>query len=184
MLTLGLTVAGYSCKEVYTPKPRTYVRIDFPGKEYLLYDAEEPYRFEYPAYARVAPDPSGKNNPHWLNIEFPALNGSIYLSYMKIQNNLDGLIEDSRGFVYKHAIKAEQIPESRIAFNERRVYGILYDIKGNAASAVQFFVTDSTHHFLRGALYFNTQPDIDSLSPVIDFVRDDIVHFINTVEWK
>ncbi len=184
LLLLGLIVFSYSCKEVYTPKPRTYLRIDFPEKEYLVYDAKEPYRFEYPVYGKVVPDPSEKKNPYWLNIEFPSLNGSIYLSYMKIDNNLDRLIEDSRGFVYKHTIKAEQIPESRVVDNGREVYGILYDIKGNAASAVQFFVTDSTRHFLRGALYFNTQPDKDSLSPVINFVREDIVHFIHTLQWK
>ena len=173
-----------SCREVYTPKPRTYMRIDFPEKDYLLYDSGEPYRFEYPVYGKVVPDPSEKQNPYWLNIEFPSLNGSIYLSYMKINGNLDKYVEDSRGFVYKHSIKAEQIPESAVYDKDRNVYGILYDIKGNTASAVQFFLTDSTRHFLRGALYFNTQPDKDSLSPVINFVREDIVHLINTLQWK
>jgi len=182
--SLILVITGNSCRKAYTPRPRTYVRIDFPEKEYILYDSTAPYCFEYPIYANVVPDLSGKKNPYWFNVIFPSLNGRIYLSYMNINNDLDDLIRDSREFVYKHTIKADQISENPVYDNERNIYGILYDIKGNTASSVQFFVTDSTRHFLRGALYFNTQPDKDSLSPVIQFVREDIIHLINTLGWK
>ena len=173
-----------SCKKSFTPKPRGYSRIDFPEKSYVLYDSAEPYRFEYPVYAEIVPDKSAIAEPYWINIDFPEMNGTVYLSYKNVNGNLDQYVEDSRNFVYKHVIKAEQIPETQINDMKNRVYGIFYDIKGNAASSVQFFLTDSTNHFLRGALYFNTQPDKDSLAPVIHFVREDIIHMIKTFEWK
>jgi gliding motility-associated lipoprotein GldD len=114
----------------------------------------------------------------------PAFNGTIYLSYKKINQNLPDLIEDSRNLAYKHSIKADAIDESLIRDPERNVYGIIYDLKGNTASSIQFFVSDSTNHFLRGSLYFNTQPDKDSLAPVIRFVREDVIHLINTIKWN
>jgi gliding motility-associated lipoprotein GldD len=183
-LIIILMATGFSCSPNYTPKPKGYPRIVLPDKSYGLYDSVVPFRFEYPKYAEVLPNRSQNAEPYWLNIEFPELNGTIYLSYKPIQNNLNLFIEDSRTFVYKHVMKADEIPETPINIPENKVYGIFYDIKGNAASAVQFFLTDSTRHFVRGSLYFNAQPDKDSLSPVIEFVREDIIHLINTFQWK
>lgn len=183
-LPLTIIILAISCSEKYTPKPRGYPRIVFPEKVYIVHDSIEPYVFEYPNYAKVVPDNSPNSEKYWLNIEFTSLNGTIYLSYKEINRNLESYIADSRNFVYKHTIKADQIPETPVNKPERKVFGILYDIKGNTASSVQFFLTDSSRHFIRGSLYFNTQPDKDSLAPVIDFVREDIVHFINTLQWK
>ena len=184
LLIFFFLISGFSCRENYTPKPRGYPRIDFPEKDYIRYDSSMAFSFYYPVYAEVVPDRSVNAEPGWLNINFKEMNGTIYLSYKTIKENLDKYIEDSRNFVYKHAIKAEQIPEIPFSRPESKVYGILYDIKGNAASSVQFFITDSTRHFVRGSLYFDTQPDKDSLAPVIQFVREDIVHMINTFQWK
>lgn len=172
-----------SCKEDYTPKPKDYVRIDFPEKNYLKYDCSQGYSFEYPAYARITGDSTLKH-PEWLNIEYPQFAGRIYLSHIKINGNPGIHADESRDLVYKHTIKAESIDENLINLPEKKVYGIFYEIKGNAASSVQFFVTDSTKNFLRGSLYFNTQPNQDSLAPVINFVRQDIEHFIKSIEWK
>jgi gliding motility-associated lipoprotein GldD len=183
-LILFLMASGFACTPNYSPKPKGYPRIVFPDKEYLLYDSLAPFTFEYPEYAEVVPNSSQKAEPYWLNIEFPELYGTIYLSYKPIKNNLNLFIEDSRTFVYKHVMKADDIPETPFNIREKNVYGIFYDIKGNAASAVQFYLTDSTRHFVRGSLYFNAQPDKDSLSPVIEFVREDIIHMINTFQWK
>ena len=181
---LLLILSGVGCRKSYTPLPRGYYRIDFPEKSYLPYEADCPYRFEYPAYAKVLPDESQNAGPYWINIEFPDVNGTVYISYKMINGNLNKYIEDSRSLVYKHVIKAEEIPETPIVNKEENIYGIFYDIKGNTASSVQFFLTDSTRHFLRGSLYFRTQPDKDSLAPVINFVREDILHLINTFQWK
>lgn len=172
-----------SCNETYTPKPRGYIRVDYPVKQYTLYNSSRGFRFEYPVYARITGDSSVKH-PDWLNIEFPGFDGKIYLSYLKINGNPGVFADESRDLAYKHTIKAESISENLINFPESKVYGILYDIRGNAASSVQFFVTDSLRNFLRGSLYFNTQPNQDSLAPVISFIRQDIDHMIKTLEWK
>lgn len=173
-----------SCKENYTPKPIGYYRIDFPEKKYNLYKSNCPYSFEYPVYAKVLNDSLRGTEPCWINITFPEYNGKLHLSYKKITNNLAEYIEDSRKFAYKHSIKADIIDETSIVNEKRKVYGIVYDIKGNAASSVQFFLTDSTSQFIRGALYFETRPNSDSLAPVISFFRKDVMHFIETFQWK
>jgi len=172
------------CRNSYSPKPMGYPRVDFPEKNYVLYDAAGPYSFEYPAYARIEADQDPNSEPWWINIRFPSLNGTIHISYKAVQNNLETYIEDSRTLVYKHATKAENIEETPVIDPENKRYGILYDLSGNVASGVQFFLTDSTTHFLRGSLYFNSTPNKDSLYPVIRFVRDDIIHLIETTRWK
>ncbi len=131
-----------------------------------------------------SPIPHRNAEPYWYNILFPSLNATIYLSYKPVHHNLQKFIEDSRTLVYKHTIKAEAINESLIRNDSSDVYGIFYDLKGNTASSLQFFVTDSTAHFLRGSLYFNAEPNKDSLAPVIRFIRQDVEHLINTLHWK
>jgi gliding motility-associated lipoprotein GldD len=176
-------LSGLSCNHTYTPKPTGYPRVDFPEKTYRLYEESAPYKFEIPSYAKVERKLQ-QNASWWINILLPDLNGTIHISYKKIDNNLDEYIKDSRTLVYKHSAKSEGIEETPFYEEQDKRYGILYDLKGNVASAVQFFITDSTTHFLRGSLYFNTQPNRDSLNPVINFVREDIVHLIETTSWN
>jgi gliding motility-associated lipoprotein GldD len=181
-LTVLLTTTG--CQRTYTPKPEGYLRIDFPEKTYRLFDSAYPYSFEYPVYAYVVPDTDRFSEPYWVNIDFPRFDGKIHISYKQVRNNLDRFTEDSRTLAYKHSIKADAIKETLYGNDSSHVYGILYEIKGNAASSLQFFVTDSTRNFLRGSLYFNVQPNKDSLAPVISFFRDDIIRLMETVRWK
>lgn len=176
-------ITAFSCRENYTPKPKAYIRIDYPEKKYISYQSPQGYSFEYPLYAKVSIDSAGIH-PGWLNIDFPQFDGTIYLSYINIKGDPGEHADESRDLVYKHTIKAESIQESLINLPEKKVYGIFYDIKGNAASSVQFFVTDSVRNFLRGSLYFNAQPNQDSLGPVVHFIRQDIDHLIKSLEWK
>ncbi|WP_443657968.1 gliding motility lipoprotein GldD [Chitinophaga sedimenti] len=120
-----------------------------------------------------------------MNLEIPEFNSKIYLSYKTIggKNNLDQLVNDAFRLTYKHTYKAEYINERDIT-TENRVYGLYYDVGGNAASAKQFFVTDSTHHFLRGALYFYAPPNADSLAPVVQFLQADMEHLVGTLKWR
>jgi len=171
-----------ACGNNYTPKPRGYFRIDLPLKDYKQYTSSCPYTFEYPAYTVVVT--TNKDEPCWLNIYYPKLDATIHLSYKEVEGNLSLLLEDTRTFVYKHTIKADAIEENLYSNAGKDVHGILYEIKGNAASAIQFYITDSTKHFIRGALYFNALPNKDSLAPVIEFVHQDILHLIETTEWK
>jgi gliding motility-associated lipoprotein GldD len=172
------------CKRPYSPKPAGYLRIDFPEKEYQIYNSSCPYTFEYPLYGKIVADTSRFAEPCWINIEFPRFGGKIHISYKPVRNNINVYIEDSRTLAYKHTVKADAINETLFTSDEKKVYGLLYQIKGDAASSVQFYLTDSTRHFLRGSLYFNVQPNADSLAPVIDFFMEDIKHLVETLEWK
>ena len=179
-----------ACQEAYTPKPKGYFRILFPEHTYKLYDSEFcPFSFEYPTYASISRDTvfldTVPENPCWMDINFPDFNGIIYMSYKEISvtRGLAQLIEDAHVLTFKHTVKASGIDES-IINSQNHVYGLYYNIEGNAASNIQFFVTDSIKHFIRGSLYFNNVPNVDSLGPVIHFVEKDIRHMISTLKWK
>lgn len=174
-----------SCRQDYSPKPRGYFRIDLPEKLYVRFDSTYPYTFEYPVYARVVPDNRATSEPYWINIDFPRFQGRIYISYKPVKSNLNEYLEDARTFVVKHIPKAEAIDDTLIYRPEDRVFGLLYYIQGSqAASPCQFFMTDSSAHFIRGALYFNVEPNNDSLAPVLTFIEQDIRHLVNTFRWK
>lgn len=177
-----------SCEDeddkIYSPKPRGYFKIDFPEKKYISFDTTCPYRFEIPAYATISNDKHKNAEPCWYNISFPKFGATIHLSYKPVNNDLNVFLEDSRNFAIRHQIKATGLDESLVIRDSAKVYGLVYDIAGNTASSVQFYLTDSTHHFLRGALYFDAVPNIDSLKIVIDFLREDILHLVKTCEWK
>lgn len=144
-----------------------------------------PFTFEYPSYGKLSFSADNKEDPGWFDIEFPRYKARIYLTYKHINNNFDGLMEQTYKMnVKNHISKADAIDEKVFNNQEEKVYGILYDLKGNTASAVQFYVTDSIKHYLRGSLYFSAEPDADSLAPVIGFFREDIIHMIETVKWK
>ena len=183
-LIIVLIISFLSCRENNVPKPRGFMKIEYPDKSYALFDTNAPFRFEYPEYAKVVPDTSPSAEKYWYNLVFKPFDATIYLSYKKVQNNLDDFIEDSRTLVYKHSIKAEAIDERIIRQPENEVYGLLYDLSGNTASSLQFFVTDSSQHFLRGSLYFNTTPKKDSLAPIIQFIRKDVIHMLETFKWR
>ena len=173
-----------SCNHSYTPKPTGYLKIDFPEKSYRLYSDQEFYQFEIPEYATVEIVSGPRAEGRWVNVVIPQLNGKIHLSYKPVDDQLNAYITDSRELVYKHTVKAHGIEETPFIHRDQNRFGMVYDLKGDVASAVQFFITDSTDHFLRGSLYFNCRPNRDSLNPVIKFLREDIIHMIETTQWK
>ncbi len=173
------------CDEDYIPKQRAYFRITLPEKKYHKYDvAGCPFYFDIPDYSKVNPDTDRNAEPCWYNIEFPMFKGTLYLSYKPVHGNLKKYIEDSRTLSMKHISRASGMHEEEIYNQEKKVYGVYYDVKGNAASSVQFYLTDSTSHFLRGALYFYAPPNPDSLAPVLSFVKEDVKYFLGTFSWK
>lgn len=175
-----------SCGNDYSPKPRGYFKIDLPEKKYQTYLAECPFSFDFPVYAEVQPDSSRESKPCWMNVNYPQFNGRIHLSYQSVtsEKQFNQLIEDARTFAFKHTVKATAIDEAMISYPEKKVYGIYYSIEGNTASSLQFFLTDSTKHYLRGALYFNEQPRLDSIQPVLNFIKKDIDLMIRSFKWK
>lgn len=187
-LTFYFLLALASCNSEYTPKPRGYFRIDFPEHAYQDFNqAGFPYSFQYPVYGNIVRDTAffgdKPENPYWINIEFPRFHARIYISYKQVENNFDKLREDAYKMTYKHTYKASSIEDSVIS-TRLGVHGIFFNVGGNAATAKQFFVSDSTKHFLRGALYFDTTPNSDSLSIVNTFLQEDMNHLISTLQWK
>ncbi len=174
-----------SCRGDYSPKPRGYFKIDLPEKQYQTFSSECPYSFDYPVYASVLPDTKSDAMPCWLDVSYPQFNGKIHLSYQPVHSpqQFNQLIEDARTFAFKHTVKATAIDEGIISYPEKKVYGIYYSIDGNTASSVQFFLTDSTKNYIRGALYFNEQPRLDSIQPVLDFIKKDIDVMIKSFKW-
>ena len=177
-----------ACKENYSAKPRAYFRIDLPEREYVTLEGDYPYRFDIPAYARIESYKGAladsDTTRYWINIGFPQFRCRIHITYKQVLNNLPKLIEDAHTFAFKHSIKADAINQKEFSNTDSHVYGILFDIKGNTASSVQFYLTDSTRHFLRGALYFDNEPNKDSIAPVNDFLRQDIERLIETLTWN
>ena len=180
-LCLLLAATLFSCQPNYVPKPSAYYRIDFPEKEYRLYDSICPFTFEYPVYGRLVSRP---DSACWLDITFPGYKATIHLTYMKI-SDFDLFIEENQKMIYSGiAQKADAVLLHEYVIPEQKIYGTIYDIKGNAASSVQFFATDTVKNLLRGSLYFSTKPNQDSLAPVIAFFREDMIHLIESIHWK
>lgn len=188
---LSILLLPAACNQSFTPKPRGYFDIQFPKREYRVFDMPGyPYTFEYPVYANVVKDTlffgEKTENPYWINIDFPSLNGKIYVSYKEIgpgENSFRKLVDDAFKMTYKHTYKAEYIEEKNIT-TPNHISGLFYDVGGNAASAKQFYATDSVRHFLRGALYFDATPNADSLAPVHQFLQEDMWHMVETLKWK
>lgn len=184
ILLVVIILALFSCQETYYPRSHGYLRIDFPEKEYKIFNDNYPYTFEMPVYSEIKADKSRGAEKYWSDWNFPQYNATVYLSYKNVENNLDDFEEDTRELAYKHTIKADEINQVIWNNKEKKVYGILYDIKGDVASQVQFYLTDSTKHFLRGAFYFNCVPNKDSLAPSLKYLRKDIDKMIETFKWK
>jgi gliding motility-associated lipoprotein GldD len=184
-----ISVLLLSCNSPYSPKPTGYFKIDFPEKKYQSFNrAGYPYTFEYPSYANVVKDSTffgdSTENPWWVNIEFPQFSARIYLSYKVIgEYKLDKLLNDAFDLTNKHTVKATYIDDSLMNVSEN-VHGMYFKVEGNVATGNQFFLTDSTKNFLRGALYFDATPNEDSLRPVNRFLVEDMKHLINTFRWK
>ena len=187
LVALAIVLIPVSCDREanYLPKPRGYFRIDLPEKGYTKVDTIERYSFECPQYALVTPDPYSPNEKNWINIEMPTFKGSIHLTHKIINDNLGEYLEDVHTMVVKHLQKANGVRDSLIVNEERQVYGMFIEMDGKGvATPMQFYLTDSTQNFVRGALYFNFLPNNDSMQPVINFIREDIDHMIKTFEWK
>lgn len=173
-----------SDEDTLLPKPRGYFRIDLPEKKYKPFNSDCPFTFEAPTYAFIHRDEAKNAEPCWLNIDFPRFKGRVHISYKQVDNNLRTYMEDARSLAAKHQLKASAISEMVIKHDSLKVYGLVYDIEGNAASSLQFYLTDSTENFLRGALYFIAPPNSDSLAPVVEFIRKDVFRLIDTFHWK
>jgi len=184
ILLIKLTLFFMACGQSYTPKPYGYFRVFLPPHEYQILENEKlPFSFEYSKIATIV-ERTQVHEKYWFDLIYPQFNVALHVSYKPIKGNFRELTEDARTFVYKHSIKADNISE--LAFNnaEKNIHGILYDLKGNTASNLQFTLTDSTRHFLRGALYFDNVPNKDSIAPMVNYIRKDMVRLMESFSWK
>lgn len=181
-LLILLTLVTFACEEEtdYYPKPRGYMRLDFPERIYSNYSDDNcPFSFDVPEYFNLI-DKTECNK----DIMMERFNATLFLTYLPIDSNLIMNVEYSRKLVYDHSIKADAIEEIPLIDPTRKAYGLKYNIKGDAASPCQFYVTDSVNHFLRGALYFNVKPNYDSIKTSLDYVVEDIDKILETVRWN
>lgn len=172
-----------SCGDEVQPKPDAYLALEYPDAEYSDFSNENcPYSFEKNEIATVKPSRVGNNC--WINIEYSDLKGTIFITYQPVKRNLDSLLTDAQKLPLQHTIKADAIKESVYTNDFNRTYGIFYEVMGDAASQAQFYLTDSTDHFLTGSVYFEAQPNYDSILPAAAYLKEDIRHLMETVEWK
>lgn len=184
ILTL-VVLACMACNRVSTPRPYGYYRIATPDTAYVDFAKSQgnyPYTFALSKNAVVEPR-TDVNEPYWINIVYPALNATIHCSYKPVRNNLRELTNDALEFVYRNASFATAIPERDYMHPEVNVYGVLFDLEGNTASSCQFFVTDSTRNFFRASVYCNCPPNADSLAPVYQYLRTDVIRMVESFEW-
>ena len=175
-----------ACSSPSSPKPYGYFRITTPDTAYMPFDAKcprYPYTFALSRNALVKPR-TDVDEPYWINIYYPDLDATIHCSYKPVYHNLRELTNDALEFVYRNASHATSIPEREYARPEAHVYGVLFDLEGNTASSCQFFVTDSTKNFFRASVYCNCPPNADSLAPVYEYLRKDVIRMVETFEWK
>ena len=181
---LGFILLQFAACSGYSPKPPGYYRIDLPEPEYRAIDSFSRFAFELSNQARITPAPPVKEGEGF-NISYPRLDATIYCSFIPLKKDkLAQLSEESRNFVYRHAIKADAIQEQLFEHSEQQVYGLVYKLKGPVASPVQFVLTDSIRSFFRGALYFDNTPNPDSTAPVLEYINNDIQVLIESFRWK
>jgi len=177
-----LFLSLFSCKE-YTPKPKGYPRIEKNGDSTLTYTCQL-FSFQYPSSAIIEDAKSDKEPEKWLNIRYPRYKTTIYCSYIPINKDLfSKALEDSHRIAYSHASQASGIKQTRFSDPEHDTSGLIYDITGNIASPIQFFLTDSVHHFFRGSLYYDEKVNMDSVASLTSSLREDILNIMQSMEW-
>jgi gliding motility-associated lipoprotein GldD len=188
-LLLLFAFALSSCEESYTPRPKAYPKVHYPARHYVSMKNQLPYTFDYNAAAVIIPDTNffgeKPENPYWINVFYPDLDAVIHISYKQIssKNTLNSLLEDAFMLSFKHTVKAEAIDKANL-HPTPSIGGQLFKVSGDAASAYQFFLTDSSKNFIRGALYFNCEPNADSLAPVTEYIYEDLTKMLKTFRFK
>lgn len=190
--TLILILIGLvsSCNDDPTPKPKAYLALEYPEAIYKTEDITKmPFTFDRNALGKKLKTKTlkGETTSYGINIEYPNLKGTIYITYRAIEENktyLNTYLKNAQNFTQEHTLKADAIEELEYANSERSVYGMFYDVGGNAASQSQFYLTDSVNHFITGSLYFYAKPNYDSILPAANYLQKDIKRIMESLKWK
>ena len=175
----GLLFMLAACEEDVVPKPKAQLRLEYPNAEYTMTDSDCPYQF-------LKSDASDAvfNSKCWVNLEYPELRASVNMTYRPVEGNLEELLREAEKLTFNHAIKADGISSRPYVNADDQVYGSIFEVTGNAASPLQFHLTDSTRHFITGAVYFDVQPNYDSIRPAVRHIEKDVARLMETMKWK
>lgn len=176
---LILVFSFLSCKDEVFPKPSGYLRLDYPEAKYVNFENQCPFTFEMNSQAVI----KGEKDCGF-TISYPKMKATIYLTYKPVNDNVDKLLRDAQKLTYEHVIKADDILEQPFLNPTKKVYGMFYQVDGNAATNSQFYVTDSIKHFVTGSVYFYAKPNYDSIMPAASYVRNDMQRLMETLKWK
>lgn len=176
---LASIIFTVSCKDDVQPKPKAMLRLDYPMAVYTESNMDCPYTFDQNTLSTIK-----ENKDCSLVLDYPMMKGSIYLTYKPVNGNLDTLLVDAQKLSYEHVRKADNIIDQPFVNPDDGVYGMFYEVSGNAASQSQFYVTDSTEHFVTGSLYFYAKPNYDSILPAAMYLQNDIRRIMETLRWE
>ncbi|HEX9152411.1 MAG TPA: gliding motility lipoprotein GldD [Flavobacterium sp.] len=176
---LLLSFLAISCKDDVVPKPSGYLRLDYPEAKYVNFENECPFAFEMNSQAVI----KGEKECGF-TITYPKMKATIYLTYKPVNNNINKLLRDAQKLTYEHVIKADDILEQPYLNPQKKVYGMFYQVDGNAATNSQFYATDSIKHFVTGSIYFYAKPNFDSIMPAASYVKNDMQRLMETLKWK
>ncbi|WP_278034724.1 gliding motility lipoprotein GldD [Flavobacterium nitratireducens] len=168
-----------SCKKEVLPKPQSYLRLDYPMVNYMHFENQCPFAFDMNSKAVI----KGEKDCGF-TITYPKMKATIYLTYKPVNNNLNKLLRDAQKLTFEHVIKADDILEQPYLNSDKKVYGMFYQVDGNAATNSQFYLTDSTRHFITGSVYFYAKPNFDSIMPAASYIKNDMQHLMETLSWK
>ena len=177
LILLALTVL--SCKKEVLPKPSSYLRLDYPEANYAQFESQCPFTFEMNADAII----KGEKECGF-TISYPKMKATIYLTYKPVNGDINKLLRDAQKLTYEHVIKADDILEQPFLNPRQKVFGMFYQVDGNAATNSQFYATDSTKHFVTGSVYFYAKPNFDSIMPAASYIKNDMQRLLETLKWK
>jgi len=176
---IAMAILMISCEEEPVPKPKAQLRLEYPGADYSVTRSDCPFQFEKSNTCEAT-----FNTKCWVNLEYNELKASVNMTYRPIEDNLEELLRESEKLTFNHTIKADGISSRPFVNDKSKVYGSVFEVTGNAASPLQFHLTDSLNHFITGAVYFDVQPNYDSIRPAVRYIEKDIIRLIETMEWE
>jgi gliding motility-associated lipoprotein GldD len=169
----------FGCKDDVLPKPASFLRLDYPEAKYVGHKSKCPFDFEMNSKATIKEDKGCG-----FSIHYPKMKATIYLTYKPVNGNIKTLLKDAQKLTYEHVIKADDILEQPFLNPDKKVYGMFYQVDGNAATNSQFYVTDSVKHFVTGSVYFYAKPNFDSIMPAASYIKNDMQRLMETMKWK
>ncbi|WP_409415466.1 gliding motility lipoprotein GldD [Flavobacterium sp. PS2] len=174
-----MTITVFSCKDDVVPKPASYLRLDYAEAKYVNFENQCPFAFEMNAEAVI----KGEKDCGFM-ISYPKMKATIYLTYKPVNGDINKLLKDAQKLTYEHVIKADDILEQPYLNPDKKLYGMFYQVDGNAATNSQFYITDSIKHFVTGSVYFYAKPNFDSIMPAASYIKNDMQHLMETIKWK